>query len=123
MLILIGTSVVCLIILVPLFTWLLSRGIKKYILESFTWKDALRLLYVIEERLSKTLDKVLLKEITIEIFTDNLNADEVTLIFARVEKEFSQSEWSRESGKDESKKNTEENGLKQISLDWLNGGL
>lgn len=123
MLILIGTSVVCLIILVPLFTWLLSRGIKKYILESFTWKDALRLLYVIEERLSKTLDKVLLKEITIEIFTDNLNADEVTLIFARVEKEFSQSEWSRESGKDESKKNPEENGLKQISLDWLNGGL
>ena len=123
MLILIGTSVVCLIILVPLFTWLLSRGIKKYILESFTWKDALRLLYVIEKRLSKTLDKVLLKEITIEIFTDNLNADEVTLIFARVEKEFSQSEWSRESGKDESKKNTEENGLKQISLDWLNGGL
>ena len=89
MLILIGTSVVCLIILVPLFTWLLSRGIKKYILESFTWKDALRLLYVIEKRLSKTLDKVLLKEITIEIFTDNLNADEVTLIFARVEKEFS----------------------------------
>lgn len=49
----------------------------------------MRLLYVIEERLSKTLDKVLLKEITIEIFTDNLNADEVTLIFARVEKEFS----------------------------------
>jgi diguanylate cyclase (GGDEF)-like protein len=122
-LILIGSGVVCLIILVPLCSRLLSRGINKYILEIFTRNEELRLLYVMVERLSKTLDMVLLKEIVIEIFKDILNADEVTLILARGEKEFSCSEWTRENGKVERKNITEDNGLNQILRGWLNGDL
>jgi diguanylate cyclase (GGDEF)-like protein len=122
-LILIGAGVISLIILVPLCSRLLSRGINKYILEIFTRNEELRLLYVMVERLSKTLDMVLLKEIVIEIFKDILNADEVTLILARGEKEFSCSEWTRESGKVERKNITEDNGFNQIMRDWLNGGL
>ncbi len=49
---LIGASVVCLIILVPIFYRLLSRGINKYILVIFTRNEELRLLYVMVERLS-----------------------------------------------------------------------
>jgi len=122
-LILIGSGVVCLIILVPLCSRLLSRGINKYILEIFTRNEELRLLYVMVERLSKTLDMVLLKEIVIEIFKDILNADEVTLILARGDKEFSCSEWTRESGKVERKNITEDNGLNQTLQGWLDGGL
>ncbi len=122
-LILIGAGVVCLIILVPLCSRLLLKGINKYILEIFTRNEELRLLYVMVERLSETLDMVLLKEIVIEIFKDILNADEVTLILARGEKEFSCSEWTRESDKVERKNITEDNGLNQILQDWLNGGL
>jgi hypothetical protein len=92
-LILIGASVVSLIILVPLFSRLLSRGINKYILEIYTRYEELRLLYVMVDRLSKTLDMVLLKEIVIEIFKDILNVDEVTLILVRGENDFSGSEW------------------------------
>jgi hypothetical protein len=122
-LILIGAGVVCLIILMPLCSRLLSRGINKYILEIFTRNEELRLLYVIVERLSKTLDRVLLKEIVIEIFKDILNADEMTLILARDEKEFSYSECTRESGKVERKNITEDNDLNQIIQNWLDGGL
>ena len=90
--ILIGASVVSLIILVPHFSRLLSRGIGKYILESYTRNEELRLLYVMVERLSKTLNMVLLKEIVIETCKDILNADEVTLILVRGENNFSCSE-------------------------------
>jgi diguanylate cyclase (GGDEF)-like protein len=122
-LILISTSFVCLLILVPLFSRLLSRGINKYILEIFTRNEELRLLYVMVERLSKTLDLVLLKEIVIEIFKDTLNADEVTLILARGEKEFSCSEWTRKSGKVERKNIDEDEILGQIMQKWLDGTL
>lgn len=122
-LILIGASVVSLMILVPLFSRLLSRGINKYILEIFTRNEELRLLYVMVERLSKTLDLVLLKEIVIEICKDILNADEVTLILARGEKEFSCSEWSRQSGKVERKNIEEDDALGQILQKWLDGTL
>ena len=122
-LILLGASVVCLIVLVPLFSRLLSRGINKYILEIFTRNEELRLLYVMVERLSKTLDMVLLKEIVIEIFKDILNADEVTLILARGENDFSGSEWTRESGTVERKNIAEDEVHNQIMQEWLSGDL
>ena len=122
-LILVGSGIVCLIVLVPLFSRLLSKGINKYILEIFTRNEELRLLYVMVERLSKTLDMVLLKEIVIEIFKDILNADKVTLILARGDQEFSCSEWTRESGKIERKNIVEDETLNQSLQDWLNGGF
>lgn len=122
-LILISSGVVCLIILVPLFSRLLSRGINKYIVEIFTRNEELRLLYVMVERLSKTLDMVLLKEIVIEIFKDILDADEVILILARGDKEFSGSEWTRETGKVERKNIAEDDKLNQVLQEWLDGGL
>jgi K+-sensing histidine kinase KdpD len=122
-LILIGASVVSLIILVPLFSRLLSRGINKYILEIYTRNEELRLLYVMVERLSKTLDMVLLKEIVIEIFKDILNVDEVTLILVRGENDFSGSEWTKESGKVERKNIAEHEILNQTMQEWLSGDL
>ncbi len=122
-LVLISSGVVCLIILVPLFSRLLSRGINKYIFEIFTRNEELRLLYVMVERLSKTLDMVLLKEIVIEIFKDILNTDKVILILARGDREFSGSEWTIESGKVERKNIAEHDKLNQVLQEWLDGGL
>ena len=79
-LILRGSCLVCLVVLVPLFSRLLSRGIDKYILEIFTRNEELRLLYVMVERLSKTLDMERLKGIVIDIFKDILGADEMVLV-------------------------------------------
>lgn len=119
-LILVGSGVVCLCILVPLFSRMLSRGINQYIFEIFTRNEELRLLYVMVERLSKTLDMVLLKEIVIEIFKDILDADEVMLLLARGEQEFSGSIWTSESGKVERKNITENEALNQHLQAWLN---
>jgi diguanylate cyclase (GGDEF)-like protein len=122
-LILIGSGVLCLIVLVPLFSRLLSRGINKYIVEIYTRNEELRLLYVMVERLSKTLDMVLLKESVIEIIKDILNADEVTLLLARGEKNFTWSGWTRKSGKVERKKIADDEVLKQTMQEWLAGDL
>lgn len=121
--ILISSGLLCLAILVPLFSRLLSRGINKYILEIFTRNEELRLLYVMVERLSKTLDIEMLKEIVIEIFKDVLDAEEVEIILARGDKEFSASEWSSDTGKVVRKKVTDDPVLNQRLQTWLTDKL
>jgi len=59
----------------------------------------------------------------LEIFKDILNADEVTKILARVEKDFSGSEWTRESGKVERKNIAEDEVFDQTRQEWLSGDL
>jgi len=120
-LILFGSGIVCLLILIPLLSKLLSRGIDKYILEIFTRNEELRLLYVMVERLSKTLDMTLLKEIVIEIFKDILAADEVVLVLARGEQEFSISAWTSKSGQVERKKITADDSENEMLQSWLDG--
>lgn len=122
-LILFGSGLVCLIILVPLFSKLLSRGINKYILEIFTRNEELRLLYVMVESLSKTLDMALLKEIVIEIFKDILAADEMVLVLARGQQDYSVSVWTRESGKIERRKISEGDPENEMLQSWLAGKI
>ncbi len=122
-LILFGSGLVCLLILVPLFSKLLSRGIDKYILEIFTRNEELRLLYVMVERLSKTLDMTLLKEIVIEIFKDILTADEVILVLGRGQQDYSVSVWTSESGQVERKKISGDDSENEILQNWLDGKI
>jgi diguanylate cyclase (GGDEF)-like protein len=75
------------------------------------------------ERLSKTLDMVLLKEIVIEIFKDILDADEVVLVLSRGGKDFSCSEWTRVSGKVDRRKIGEDDPLKQTLEEWWAGEI
>lgn len=98
-LVLFGSGLVCLLVLIPLFSRLLTRGINQYIMEIFSRNEELRLLYVMVERLSKTLDTDLLKEIVIEIFKDVLDAEEVELILPRGEQQYSSSVWTVETGR------------------------
>ena len=122
-LILFGSGLVCLVLLVPLFSKLLSRGIDKYILEIFTRNEELRLLYVMVERLSKTLDMDLLKEIVIEIFKDILAADEMVLVLAQGQHDYSVSAWTSKSGKIERRKISEEDSESEMLQSWLAGKI
>lgn len=122
-LILVGTGLVSLFILFPLLSRLLSKGVDRYIAEIFTRNEELRLLYVMVERLSKTLDIVLLKEIVVEIFKDILDADEVDLILARGENEYSASVWTRDSGKTERCKIEDNSSLSEKLAKWQDGVL
>lgn len=122
-LILIGSGLVCLFLLVPLFSRLLSRGIDKYILEIFSRNEELRLLYAMVERLSKTLDIDLLKEIVIDIFRDILVADEMVLVLARGSHDYSASVWTSESGKIERMKISDDDAANEMLQSWLSGSL
>jgi diguanylate cyclase (GGDEF)-like protein len=121
--ILIGSGFVSLFILIPLCSKLLSRGVDKYILEIFSRNEELRLLYVMVERLSKTLDITLLKEIVIDIFRDILAADEMVLILAKGSHDYSASVWTSESGRVERKKITDDDSVNEIVQNWLAGEL
>ncbi len=118
-LILFCSGVVCLLILVPLFSKLLSRGIDHYILEIFTRNEELRLLYVMVERLSKTLDMHLLKDIVIEIFKEVMAADEMVLILPRTQQDYSASSWTSASGKVERRKIAQEDPEHETLQRWL----
>ena len=122
-LILLGSGFVCLVVLVPLFSRLLSRGIDKYILEIFTRNEELRLLYVMVERLSKTLDMERLKSIVIDIFKDILGADEMVLVLARGQNDYSASIWTSASGKIERLKIAEGRAENEILQGWLEGKI
>ena len=122
-LILIGSGLVCLLLLVPVFSKLLSRGIDKYILEISTRNEELRLLYVMVESLSKTLDLELLKESVIDIFRDILAADEMVLVLAKGQQDYSASIWTSESGKIERKKITADDNVNVIVQGWLDGSV
>ena len=122
-LILIGSGFVCLFLLVPLFSKLLSRGIDKYIFEIFSRNEELRLLYAMVERLSKTLDMDLLKEIVIDIFRDILDADEMVLVVGKGAHDYSASVWTSESGKVERMKISEDDSANEMLQSWLSGNL
>ncbi len=122
-LILLGSGLVCLVVLVPLFSKLLSQGIDKYILEIFIRNEELRLLYVMVENLSKTLDMDLLKEIVIEIFRDILSADEMVLVLARGQQDYSVSSWTSKSGKIERRKISGDDSTNEMLQNWLAGKI
>jgi diguanylate cyclase (GGDEF)-like protein len=122
-LVLVASGVVCLLLLVPILSGLLNRGIDKYILEIFSRNEELRLLYVMVERLSKTLDSDLLKEIVVDIFREVLGADRVDLVVARGELDYSASAWHRSRGRLERKKLEPGSEAEVRTQAWLAGEL
>ncbi len=75
------------------------------------------------ERLSKTLDMDLLKEIVIEIFKDVLDAEQVEIILSRGNQEYSASAWNSDTGKVERKKIIPGESDEVYLQAWLAGDL
>jgi diguanylate cyclase (GGDEF)-like protein len=76
-LIIIFSGLLCLVLSYPL----LSRGVDRYIREIVRQNSELLLLYLMVERLSKTIDLGELREIVAEIVRDTFGADDVHIVF------------------------------------------
>lgn len=122
-LIIFGSGLACLVLLVPYLSRVLSRGLDTYIKEIISKHTELSLLYVMIERLSKTIDMEELKVIVIDIYRDSLEADEIDLVFPREKKEFRAFTWNRRENDVLRKKIANGDPLLPVIEKWLGGGL
>lgn len=122
-LIIFGSGLVCLVLLVPYLSGVLSRGLDTYIKEIISKHSELSLLYVMIERLSKTIDMEELKIVIIDIYRDSLEADEIDIIFPRDKKEFRAFTWNRRENDVLRKRIVSGDPLLPAVEKWLEGSL
>ncbi len=120
-LIIFGSGIVCLVLLVPFLSRVLSRGLDKYIDEIMRQNTELSLLYVMIERLSKTIDQEELKLIVIDIFKEAFEADEIDLVFPKDTKDYRAVTWSRTDNEIQRKKVSEGEALHAAIAGWMSG--
>ncbi|MEO5361055.1 MAG: GGDEF domain-containing protein [Nitrospirota bacterium] len=75
----IGSGLFCLLLLIPL----LSMKINRYIKEIISQSEEVNLLYAMVDKLSKTINIEELKTIVVDIFSDCLKADEVSIVMPK----------------------------------------
>lgn len=114
---------ICIIILAPVFSGVLSKGINKYIDEILHHNIEMKMLYAMIERLSKTIDLEELKSIVIEIIRDSFKADEITLILHKVSDEYRATVWSNQDNALMRKKIDSSDPLFPAVNDWLSGKI
>lgn len=117
------SGIVCIIFLIPFFSRVLTKGVNQYIDEIVHQNIELKLLYVMIERLSKTIDMEELKIIVIEIIKESLDADEVDVIFHKDTREYRVTAWSRDKGSVSRKKVDRDDPLFLIINNWLDGKI
>jgi len=122
-LIIFGSGMVCLIFLVPFLSTIFSKGIDKYIDKIARQNNELSVLYSLMERLSRTIDLEELKSIVIEIVADTFAADEVDIVIARENKEFSCITWTREENRKKRKKIAETDPMFSAVGEWMHGSF
>lgn len=122
-LLILASGFICLIILVPFLSKILSKGLNTYIEEIVHQNIELRMLYVMIERLSKTIDLDELKAIVIEIMKEALSPDEIDIIFYKGPKEYRNTSWSKAKDKITRKKIEKDDPLSSIIGNWLDGKL
>jgi diguanylate cyclase (GGDEF)-like protein len=88
----------CLIVIVPLLSKLLSRGVDTYIKEILVRSTELSMLYMMVERLSKTIEMEELKRIIVATISEIFDADEITIILPR-ERDYNSVIWRKKENK------------------------
>lgn len=122
-LIIFASGIFCIIILIPIFSKILSREVNKYIDEIIQNNSELNLLYTMIERLSKTIDLEELKTIVIQIIKDSLDPDEINLIYHKAADEYRVNTWSKQEGAVSRKKVDKEDPLFEKINDWIKGKM
>ena len=122
-LIIFASGIFCIIILIPIFSRVLSREVNRYIDEIIHQNRELNLLYTMIERLSESIDLEELKTIVIEIIKDSLNPDEINLIFHKAGDEYRVNTWSKQNGVFSRKKIDKEDPLFATINDWRKGEI
>lgn len=111
----------CLIVLVPLLSKLLSRGVDTYIKEILVRSTELSMLYLMVERLSKTIEMEELKHIIVETISEIFNADEITIILPREGRDYNSVVWRKKENKMERGLAPGDDPDREVVLAWLRG--
>jgi len=111
----------CLIVLVPLLSKLLSRGVDTYIKEILVRSTELSMLYMMVERLSKTIEMEELKHIIVETISEIFNADEITIILHREGRDYNSVVWRKKENKMERGLAPGDDPDREVVLAWLRG--
>lgn len=117
------SGIIVLIIIVPLLSRLLSKGLNKYINEIVLKSTELSLLYGVVERLSKTIEMADLKHTVVDIIKDVLQADEIDIILPKEYRDSGAIAWREADNKIYRRKIEHEDPLNLIVNKWLKGEI
>jgi diguanylate cyclase (GGDEF)-like protein len=93
------SGMLCLVVLVPFLSRILSKGLDKYINEILLKSTELSLLYHVVERLSNTIEMDELKHIVVKIIRELLGADEIHIIMPKDSHEHGGIVWKKSDDK------------------------
>ena len=122
-LIILGSSLVCLAILIPFLWRTLSKGVNTYINEIRMKSAELLILYSIVDRLSATIDIEELKKIIIEIISEALGADEIDMVLPNEYRELGVIVWTKNKSALLRKKIEIASALHDIIYAWVEGRI
>ena len=111
----------CLIVLVPLLSQLLSRGFDTYIKEILVRSSELTMLYTMVERLSKTIEMEELKRAVVATTSELFNADEIHIILPHETRAYSGVVWKKSDNSIERGLAPDEDPDREIIFAWLRG--
>ena len=118
-----ASGVICLIILVPFLSRMLSKGVDKYIDEILLKSTELSLLYQIVERLSKSIEIEELKYIVVEVVREVFGADSVEIVLPKEGQEYSGIVWNRIDNKIDRRMAGDDDPYRAVISSWLKGEL
>jgi diguanylate cyclase (GGDEF)-like protein len=118
-----GAGVICLFMVIPFLSRVISRGVNKYISEILRQNSERSLLYMMMERLSKTIDMYELEHIIVEIMIDTFVPDEIDLLIHRDGKEIKLISWPSEDNRIDRKKIEQGSELSRLADEWASGGI
>ena len=113
----------CLIFLVPLLSKLLSRGVNTYIQEVDARSTELAMLYMIVERLSKTIEIEELKQVVIETIAELFDPDEVHIVLPREGMDHTGIIWRKADRKIERRMGPGADPHRDVIIAWMSGDL
>jgi len=122
-LIILGSSLVCLAILIPFLWQALSKGVNTYIKEIRMKSAELLILYSIVDRLSTTIEFEELKHIIIEIISEALGADEIDMVLPNEYRELGVIVWAKNKKDMQRKKVEVASALHDIIYAWVEGRI
>jgi diguanylate cyclase (GGDEF)-like protein len=111
----------CLIVLVPLLSKLLSRGVDTYIKEILVRSTELSMLYMMVERLSKTIEMEELKRAVVATISELFNADEIHIILPHAARVYSGVVWKKSDNSLSRGLAPDEDPDRDIVFAWLRG--
>ncbi len=113
----------CLVVLVPLLSKLLSRGVNTYIKEVDARSKELAMLYMIVERLSKTIEMEELKQIVIETVVELFDPDEVHIVLPKDVSEYAGVIWRKKDRRIERRMSPGADPHREFIIAWMHGHL